>query len=72
MRIRRIAMAAIMPGALVDGPVLLEADMRDEIDNMEGISIHRGAGGEIVLTLISDDNFSLLQRTLLLQFALVE
>jgi hypothetical protein len=72
MRIRRIAMATIMPGALVDGPVLLEADMRSEIDNMEGISIHRGAGGEIVLTLISDDNFSLLQRTLLLQFALVE
>jgi hypothetical protein len=72
MRIRRIAMAGITPGGLVDGPVLLEADLRNEIDNMEGLSIHRGAGGEIVLTLISDDNFSLLQRTLLLQFALVE
>jgi len=72
MRIRRIAMADITPGALVDGPVLLEADLRNEIDNMEGMTIHRGTGGEIVLTLISDDNFSLLQRTLLLQFALVE
>ena len=37
---------------------------------MEGLSIHRGADGESILTLISDDNFSLLQRTLLLQFAL--
>ena len=37
----------------------------------KGISVHR-AGGETVLTLISDDNFSLLQRTLLLQFTLVE
>jgi hypothetical protein len=72
MRIRRIALAGIAPDALVDGPALLEADLRNEIDNMEGLSVHRGAGGEIVLTLISDDNFSLLQRTLLLQFVLVE
>ena len=28
--------------------------------------------GETVLTLVSDDNFSLIQRTLLLQFTLVE
>ena len=38
---------------------------------MEGLAVHRNAQGEIVLTLISDDNFSPLQRTLLLQFALV-
>jgi hypothetical protein len=30
------------------------------------------AEGDTVLTLISDDNFSFLQRTLLLQFTLVE
>jgi hypothetical protein len=28
--------------------------------------------GEVVLTLVSDDNFSLIQRTLLMQFTLVE
>ena len=33
--------------------------------------MHRNADGDIVLTLISDDNFSILQRTLLLQFRLV-
>ena len=33
--------------------------------------MHRDASGETILTLMSDDNFSLLQRTLLLQFALV-
>jgi hypothetical protein len=37
---------------------------------MEGIAAHRGASGETIITLISDDNFSALQRTLLLQFAL--
>ena len=37
----------------------------------KGISVHR-SGGETVLTLISDNNFSALQRTLLLQFTLAE
>ncbi len=72
IRIRRIALADIRPDALVEGPVLFEADLSYEIDNMEGLSVHRSAAGEIVLTLISDDNFSVIQRTLLLQFALAE
>jgi hypothetical protein len=72
MRLRRIALTDIAPGALVDGPVLLFADMRYQIDNMEGISVHADADGSTVLTMISDDNFSILQRTVLLQFKLVE
>jgi hypothetical protein len=71
VRIRRLPIAELRPGALVDGPTLFEADLGQQIDNMEGISAHR-RDGETVLTLISDDNFSLLQRTLLLQFTLVE
>jgi hypothetical protein len=72
LRMRRIALAEVKPGALVDGNVLFEADLGYEIDNMEGLSVHRSASGEIVLTLVSDDNFSILQRTLLLQFTLAE
>jgi hypothetical protein len=72
VRLRRIALGEIKPSTLVDGAVLFEADLGYEIDNMEGLSVHRGAAGETVLTLISDDNFSLIQRTLLLQFALLE
>ncbi len=71
MRIRRVPLAQIAPGALVDGPVLIQADGAYQIDNMEGLSVHRNAAGETVLTVISDDNFSGLQRTLLLQFVLV-
>ncbi|HEY9358800.1 MAG TPA: esterase-like activity of phytase family protein, partial [Xanthobacteraceae bacterium] len=66
VRLRRISLGDIKPGALADGAVLFEADLGYEIDNMEGLSVHRAAGGEIVLTLVSDDNFSPLQRTLLL------
>jgi len=72
IRMRRIRLADVRPNALVDGPVLLEADLGQAIDNMEGLSVHRGANGETVLTLVSDDNFSALQRTLLLQFTLAE
>jgi hypothetical protein len=72
MRIRKIALADIKPDAVVDGPVLMEADMRYQIDNMEGLAVHRTAAGETVLTMISDDNFSPLQRTVLLQFTLRE
>jgi hypothetical protein len=72
VRMRRVALGDIKPGALLDGVILLEADLGYEIDNMEGLGVHRSAGGETVLTLISDDNFSILQRTLLLQFTLAE
>ena len=72
IRIRRIAVASIMPGAVLDGPSIFDADLGHEIDNMEGIDSHVTADGETVLTMISDDNFSPIQRTLLLQFTLVE
>jgi len=72
MRIRRVPLASLAPGATVDGPALFEADMGYQIDNMEGLSVHRAANGALVLTLISDDNFSMIQRTLLLQFTLEE
>ena len=70
MRIRRVALTSIAPGATVDGPALIEADMNYQIDNMEGLAVHRAADGALVLTLISDDNFSMIQRTILLQFTL--
>jgi hypothetical protein len=72
IRIRRIQLATIAPGALVDGPAIFNADLGQEIDNLEGIDAHVTAEGDTVLTMVSDDNFSLLQRTLLLQFTLVE
>jgi hypothetical protein len=72
MRIRRVSLAAIAPGALVDGATLVFADMGYQVDNMEGLAVHRTAEGELILTLVSDDNFSMLQRTILLQFRLMD
>ena len=72
MRMRQIPLKDIAPGAVVDGPMLIYADHGYQIDNMEGLAVHQDASGSVVLTLISDDNFSRLQRTLLLQFTLTE
>src|SRR6201999_78724 len=72
IRIRRIALKSLAPGAIVDGPSIFNADLGQEIDNMEGIDARVTADGDTVLTMVSDDNFSLLQRTLLLQFTLME
>ena len=71
IRIRRVPLSRIAPRAVVDGPELLSAGMAYQIDNFEGMAVHRDASGALVLTLVSDDNFSPLQRTLLLQFTLV-
>jgi hypothetical protein len=71
IRIRSIQLKSIAPGALVDGPSIFNADLGHEIDNMEGIDAHVTPEGDTVLTMISDDNFSMIQRNLLLQFTLV-
>lgn len=72
MRLRRIAGDQIRPNATLDGMILLEAGLWQQIDNMEGLAVHRDARGRTIITMVSDDNGSILQRTLLLQFALID
>ncbi|TCK23493.1 hypothetical protein EV667_3328 [Ancylobacter aquaticus] len=72
LRLRRFPLSAITPGAVIEGDMLLTVNRLAAIDNMEGLALHRNGAGELILTLISDDNFSPLQRTLLLRFALIE
>lgn len=70
MRIRRIAGGDIRPGAVVDGAVIFEANSSYQIDNMEGLDAFRAADGTIHLIMVSDDNHSILQRSLMLEFRL--
>jgi hypothetical protein len=72
VRIRRMPLKSVALGATVDGPSIFEADLGYEIDNLEGLDAHIGADGSTVLTMVSDDNFSMIQRTLLLQFTLID
>ncbi|MBE7185884.1 MAG: esterase-like activity of phytase family protein [Methylobacterium mesophilicum] len=72
LRLRRIAGESIKPGAVVDGPILFTADMSYQIDNMEGLDVWRRADGRIAVSMISDDNQSIFQRNLYLEFVLAE
>lgn len=71
-RIRRVPLGSIKPGAVLDGDVLIEAGLTNTIDNMEALMVHKAQNGKIILTLMSDDNFSLLQRNLVLRFMMDE
>jgi hypothetical protein len=68
MRIRRIEGSRLGPGNLVDGAVILEADYGFQIDNLEGLDVTTDSDGQVFVTLVSDDNHSILQRNLLLEF----
>ena len=71
MRLRRIAARDIGRGAMLDGQVLMEAGTDCQIDNMEALAVSTDAAGETILTVMSDDNYSFLERNLVLRFALV-
>ena len=70
IRLMRLSPDAIQPGATLQGTEIALLDTPLTIDNMEGIAARRGDKGETILYLVSDDNFSPLQRTLLLMFEL--
>jgi len=40
IRIRRLQLKSLAPGAVVDGPAIFEADLGHEVDNMEAIDAH--------------------------------
>ena len=73
MRLRRIAPDELQAGRTIKGEILIESDLNNEIDNMEGLGLSHGKTGETIITMISDDNFNyFLQRTVLLQFSLTD
>jgi len=73
MRLRRIPADLIGNGTVAaDGPIILQADMGYQIDNMEAMDVWQRADGATMVSLMSDDNHSMLQRNLYLEFRLHE
>jgi hypothetical protein len=62
--------AELRPGVTINARELARLTSPVAVDNLEGIAATRGTHGETLLWLISDDNFSSLQRNLLLLFEL--
>jgi hypothetical protein len=72
MRLRLIDDAAIVPSRTVDGQILMEANLAQVIDNMEGLSIwqqqNQDGTSDTIFSIISDDNNNFLQSTVYLEF----
>ena len=72
-RIRRFRLADIKgQGETIDGETIFDADLSEQIDNMEGIDSFVAEDGTRRIVLISDNNHSLLERNLMLEFKLAE
>lgn len=69
MKLKRIAAADVKPGAHLEGELLLEAAGSD-IDNMEAVAVHQAPDGSTRIAIVSDNNFSDWERSLLLEFSL--
>ncbi|WP_281299717.1 MULTISPECIES: esterase-like activity of phytase family protein [unclassified Iodidimonas] len=67
-RLLRIDAAAILPDAVLKGDELARLEPPMTVDNMEGLAVHVDTAGQWMITIISDDNFSPLQRTILLRY----
>jgi hypothetical protein len=70
IRLTEVPAAAIQPGAVLEGREIATLRLPLILDNFECVAVRQGANGETLIYLLSDDNFSVLQRTLLLMFAL--
>lgn len=71
MNLRRVPAADVRANNLMVGELLLSAT-GGSIDNMESMAVHTAPDGEPRILIGSDNNFNDWQRTLLLEFALVE
>ena len=69
-RLVRIPADRVKPGGRLYGEVVAEWGAPFSIDNMEGLAVARGPDDAVLLWLVSDDNKSPVQRTLLMLFKL--
>lgn len=63
-RVRRFTLGE---GGVVDEETLLETALGTH-DNLEGIAVWRDRNGDIRLTMVSDDNFSMFQETQIVEY----
>jgi hypothetical protein len=68
MRLRRIYGESIAKGAVADGPVLLRPTWATRSTTWKAMDVWQRADGALMVSLMSDDNHSILQRNLYLEF----
>ena len=69
-RLKLVKAKDMTPGAKLAGEELLRLEYPLEVDNFEGVAVQEDPIKGTTIYLVSDDNYNLFQRTLLLQFRL--
>jgi hypothetical protein len=68
-RLTRVKADSLRPGAKLAGKELLKLEQPLAVENFEGIAVQQTSNGTMIF-IVSDDNYSRFQQTLLLQFLL--
>lgn len=71
-RVVRVPVDDLAPRAQIEGEAIALLRPPLTTENMEAIAVRRDGDGRTLVYLMSDDNFNVLQRTLLMQFVLGE
>jgi hypothetical protein len=61
-----------VPGAVLEGQEIARLEGTLSVDNMEGIEALRSPDGKTLIYVVSDDNYSPIQTTLLMLFELMD
>ena len=67
-RIRQADIESVVAGGTITGTVVARISGSMISDNFEGLAISESVDGQPMIWMVSDDNFSFLQQTLLLAF----
>jgi len=68
-RLTRVKAGSLRPGSKLAGKELLKLEQPLAVENFEGIAVQQ-TSNETMIFIVSDDNYSSFQQTLLLQFLL--
>jgi len=69
-RLTRLPAMAVKAGQSIRGEVIADLAFPFNMDNMEALAVRQNAAGEVIIYIMSDNNYNRLQRNLLLMFRL--
>ncbi len=69
-RLVRLPALSIKPGRMVKGEIIADLAFPFNLDNMEALAVRKNKAGEVIIYIMSDNNYNPLQRNLLMMFRL--
>ncbi len=71
IKVKKISGVDLQPGITIPATEIAHLTMLHGMDNMEGLALRRTSDNRLIAYLISDDNFSIRQRNILMSFEIL-